>query len=361
MGKRYYWLMLLAVVLLLGSLTAVVALASGTLQVQTESTLSLAATPTPEAPTTYVVKPGETLAMIARRCGVSMRELATFNRISNPDRIYAGQVLRIPKAGQPTVVPPQPTVAPPQPTPSPVAAAAEEILIQSPGRGVTVTSPVVVSGLASSPFEQTVVVAVLDASGGRIGLAAGIISGEFGQRGPFSVTVPFTQPLNSQPGRIQVFTESPRDGALEHLSSVTVNLKGSDVDALLDQLDAAISAKDYARLQSLMGPKFNLSIYRAEGADLTPEEAIGRLRSDLMGPGAPRLDFSVDGRALLGSRVDLGPEVSHLVYSTGWGPNGNDDAFLTIGDVDGQARWIGLLYAPHASIDYRIVGRMVTG
>ena len=30
-----------------------------------------------------------------------------------------------------------------------------------------------VSGIASSPFEQTVVVAVLDGSGGRIGLAVG--------------------------------------------------------------------------------------------------------------------------------------------------------------------------------------------
>jgi hypothetical protein len=354
MSKRHYWLMLFAVVLLLGALTAAVALASSTSQVHTESTLSLAATPAPDAPIIHLVKPGETLAIIARRYGLGVRELATYNRIANVDRIYAGQVLRIPRSGQPTVMPPQPT-------PSPVAASEEEILIQIPGRGVTITSPVVVSGLASSPFEQTVVVAVLDASGGRIGLASGIISGEYGQRGPFSVTVPFTPPLNSQPGRIQVFTESPRDGTTEHLSSVTVNLKGSDVDALLDQLDGAVSAKDYARLQSLMGPKFALSLYRSEGTELTPEEAIDRLRSDLMGPGAPRLDFSVDARALLGSRVNFGPEVSHLVYSTGWGLSRNDDAVLAISDEDGQARWVGLLYVPHALIDYRVVGRIVTG
>ena len=357
MNKRRYWLMLFAVVLLLGALTAAVALASSTPPAAPGST----ATPAPQAPIIHAVKPGETLAMIARRYGVGVRELAAHNHIVNVDRIYVGQVLRIPGAGQPTPAPPLATPAPPQPTPAPVAVATEEILIQVPGRGVTVTSPVVVSGLAASPFEQTVVVAVLDASGARIGLAAGVISGELGQQGPFSVTVPFAQPLNSQPGRIQVFTESPRDGALEHLSSVTVRLQGSELDALLDQLDAAVRTKDYDTLQSLMGPQFNLALYRSGNAVLAPQEASDRLRSDLMGPGAPRLDFSVDGRALLGARASFGPEVSHVVYSTGWGPGRNDDAFLTIGDVDGQARWIGLLYVPHALIDYRIVGRTVTG
>jgi hypothetical protein len=133
---------------------------------------------------------------------------------------------------------------PPGPTPLPVGDAVEEILIQAPGRGVTITNPVIVSGLAASPFEQTVLVAILDASGGRIGQAAGIIMGEYGQRGPFSVTVPFALPANSQPGRIQVFTESPRDGAVEHLSSVSVMLRGSDLDALLERLEAAVNSKD---------------------------------------------------------------------------------------------------------------------
>ena len=63
-----------------------------------------------------------------------------------------------------------------------------------------------------------------------------------GQRGPFSLTVPFTVPANSQPGRIQVYTESPRDGAVEHLNSVTVVLQGLDLDALLERLEAEYAA-----------------------------------------------------------------------------------------------------------------------
>ena len=226
---------------------------------------------------------------------------------------------------------------------------------------MTVTNPALVSGFASSPFEQTVVVAVLDGSGGRIGLASGIITGEYGQRGPFSVTVPFTVPANSQPGRIQVFTESPRDGALEHLSSVTVMLQGAGLDALLGQLDAAVNAKDYAALESAMDPSFSLGLYRSEAAQITPAEMRERLQLSYLGPGAPRLDFSVDARALLGSQVVLGPEVDHVVYSTGWGPKQDDDAFLLIGNVDDRARWIGMVYVPHALIDYRSTAQPSTG
>ena len=155
----------------------------------------------------HVVKWGETLAKIARRYDMSVRALADYNGIANPDRIYAGQKLRIPHGGQPTVVPSQPTIVPSWPTATPPAAGTEEeIVIQAPGRGVTITSPVIVSGLAASPFEQNVTVVVLDAAGGRIGQAAAIITGEYGQRGPFKATVPFALPANSQPGRIQVYT-----------------------------------------------------------------------------------------------------------------------------------------------------------
>lgn len=49
--------------------------------------------------TTYVVQPGDRLFRIALRFGVDYRALATYNNILNPDRIYPGQVLRIPQPG----------------------------------------------------------------------------------------------------------------------------------------------------------------------------------------------------------------------------------------------------------------------
>ena len=48
---------------------------------------------------THVVQPGEWLLQIARQYGVDWRELAAYNNIVNPNRIYPGQVLRIPGAG----------------------------------------------------------------------------------------------------------------------------------------------------------------------------------------------------------------------------------------------------------------------
>ena len=219
MANRRTWLILFVAILLLGSLSAAVAFAHTPSQPLPAPATGPVVRSTSDGPIVYTVKRGETLTMIARRYGVSVRELAASNGITNPDRIYPGQILRIPRTGQPTVTPPQPTVVPPQPTVTPVPAATieEEIVIQAPARGVTITSPVVVSGLAASPFEQTVVVVVLDATGGQIAQVPATITGKYGQRGPFSVSVPFTQPVNSQPGRIQVYTTSPRDGALEHL------------------------------------------------------------------------------------------------------------------------------------------------
>ncbi len=315
MFRRYFWMSLAVAALLLGALTAAAAMGGSAASSHAGTAQSPIATPTLDGAARHVVRSGETLRVIAQRYGVGILQLVAANGIVNPDRIYVGQSLRIPgRASRP------PRRAQPTPSlPTPASYPGEEIAIISPGRGVTVTNPALVSGFASSPFEQTVVVAVLDGSGGRIGLASGIITGEYGQRGPFSVTVPFTVPANSQPGRIQVFTESPRDGALEHLSSVTVMLQGAGLDALLGQLDAAVNAKDYAALESAMGPSFSLGLSRSEAAQLTPAEMRERLQLSYLGPGAPRLDFSVDARALLGSQVVLGPEVESRGVQHGLG------------------------------------------
>lgn len=50
----------------------------------------------PAAPTTYIVQPGDTLAVIAMRLGTTVRALAQVNGLKNPSLIYAGQRLQIP-------------------------------------------------------------------------------------------------------------------------------------------------------------------------------------------------------------------------------------------------------------------------
>jgi membrane-bound lytic murein transglycosylase D len=44
---------------------------------------------------TYVVRRGDNLAVIARRTGVTQRQLMAINSLENPDRIYPGQRLRL--------------------------------------------------------------------------------------------------------------------------------------------------------------------------------------------------------------------------------------------------------------------------
>ena len=48
---------------------------------------------------TYVIQPGDTLSGIAARYGTTVSELSRINGISNPDRIYAGNTIRVPESG----------------------------------------------------------------------------------------------------------------------------------------------------------------------------------------------------------------------------------------------------------------------
>ena len=59
---------------------------------------------------TYVVQPGDTLAKIAYRYGTTVSALVTANNIANPNVIYAGQVLVLPNCTTPP--PPTPTPPP---------------------------------------------------------------------------------------------------------------------------------------------------------------------------------------------------------------------------------------------------------
>ena len=51
---------------------------------------------------TYTVRSGDTLSAIALRFGTTVRALVELNEIPNPDYIRAGAVLRIPRAGRAT-------------------------------------------------------------------------------------------------------------------------------------------------------------------------------------------------------------------------------------------------------------------
>lgn len=57
--------------------------------------LKIPATIPPDMPAVYSVRPGDTLWSIARRYGLTVDNILSYNKLSNPNSIYPGQQLRL--------------------------------------------------------------------------------------------------------------------------------------------------------------------------------------------------------------------------------------------------------------------------
>jgi len=112
-----------------------------------------------------------------------------------------------------------------RPMPADFPAGAEEtIMILEPGPGSRLVSPLRVTGWADPTFEQTLSVRLLSFDGGEIVVPVPTqIMADVGQRGPFTVEIPFAV-TEEQNALLQVLSYSPRDGGVTHLSSVGVTL-----------------------------------------------------------------------------------------------------------------------------------------
>lgn len=102
----------------------------------------------------------------------------------------------------------------------------ETILILEPGPGSRLVSPLHVSGMSDTTFEQHLVVRVVLDDGSELAITPVIIQTPMGQRGPFAVDIPFTIAGERQ-AFIQVYATSARDGGITHLVSAGVTLAES--------------------------------------------------------------------------------------------------------------------------------------
>ncbi len=161
----------------------------------------------------HIVQPGETLFTLAVKYDTSVWDIARRNGIRNINLVFVGDTLIILGGGEATPEPPdtQPDVQ-------------EAIIITAPTMNQEISSPVTVTGWGSG-FENNLAVEVLDNMASVIGEGYVTVNAEMGQIGPFTGTITFTPPDSEQLGRVAVYSISPRDGAIEHLNSVTVNLK----------------------------------------------------------------------------------------------------------------------------------------
>jgi hypothetical protein len=110
----------------------------------------------------------------------------------------------------------------------------DSILIQTPQAGAHVSGDLLVQGISDPAFEQNLVIRLVGEAGDELLRANTIIQAGVGTRGNFSASINIPSGVSAS-ALLQVFSTSPKDGSLVHLSSVTVflnsgNSEGSPVD-----------------------------------------------------------------------------------------------------------------------------------
>ncbi|HEY8492086.1 MAG TPA: Gmad2 immunoglobulin-like domain-containing protein [Dehalococcoidia bacterium] len=124
--------------------------------------------------------------------------------------------------------PTQPVPTPSGPTPGSDFACdrsgpGNRITVSAPASGAAVRSPVTVRGTASV-FEATLQVVIRDRTGAQVGGQTVMASEGAPGTGTYEAAIPFTLSGGAQPGCIEVFSRSARDGSVENLVSVRVTL-----------------------------------------------------------------------------------------------------------------------------------------
>jgi hypothetical protein len=168
----------------------------------------------------------------------------------------------------PTAPPALPTETSVPPAPTPSTGQPEAILILEPGPGSRVTSPLRVSGVADPTFEQSLVVSILTADGAQLATTPAQIMADVGQRGPFSVDLPFSAGQEQQ-GFVQVYAISAKDGGVTHLASVGVTLLPGGT---ADIRPAPEHAEQIVLLQPGMGATVSGGVVHVEGFGLASFE-----------------------------------------------------------------------------------------
>jgi hypothetical protein len=110
----------------------------------------------------------------------------------------------------------------PEPDPQASAAALAPIEVTEPTRGTTVTSPVTITGTAHV-FEATVSIRILDEAGNVIADSFTTATCGTGCRGDYTERVKFTVD-REQPGTIEVFEVSAKDGSMINAVRIPVTL-----------------------------------------------------------------------------------------------------------------------------------------
>ena len=125
------------------------------------------------------------------------------------------------------------------------------------------------------------------------------------------------------------------------------------LDAFIIQLQAALSARDFPTMQTLMSDPFTVGFWLSEGVQYTPAEAVAAFENDFLPAGATLVwaDPNMDLAPLLQGQPPatfLGPDklVVATLLSYGWGQDAAAEAIqFIIQQPDGTYRWDTMLYS----------------
>lgn len=112
------------------------------------------------------------------------------------------------------------------PKPSPLVSARGAITVNEPRRGEEIGSPLVIAGEASV-FEATLRWRLVTASGAVLAEGNTLASAGAPQKGTFKTSVSFATPYYGEPGFVEVFEVSPKDGSISEIVRVPVAIAGS--------------------------------------------------------------------------------------------------------------------------------------
>jgi hypothetical protein len=115
----------------------------------------------------------------------------------------------------------------------------------------------------------------------------------------------------------------------------------------------AIRSGNTQPLASMMTDPFLIGFWRSEGLSLAPQEAFLQITNALLPEETQKLHFTIDRGQfphLEGQPVEgiFGPDQEYalIVFSQGWGPEGNGEALLYfVQEPEGSFRWKALLIA----------------
>lgn len=117
------------------------------------------------------------------------------------------------------------------------------------------------------------------------------------------------------------------------------------------QLIRAVEFHDFEQMESLMSDPFGFALWRSEGWANPPHQAVEQLQLNYLGThNVIQFREAPDGSQELVNRDVLSvwnPDDNPIdaLFSVGWGPQGQGEAFLIITQKHGLIRWGGIVYA----------------